>query len=219
MGAPRGQGIRQRIFGTPMDRITRHATCSVLRLKTPRHQTHDVITTGEFPALNLKSFDIQDYLEPGCLGARLDVSRKDRLFTTLAESFVRVHPQLDVEEVERALWERERTQNTAVGMGLALPHATIRSLPAPCLGIFTMASPLDYQAPDGEPVDVIFVTLGPPSGRRIHLELLSSVSRMVLSTDLLDDLRSASDPDQMAECFARHAGAFGQSDDPHTGET
>jgi mannitol/fructose-specific phosphotransferase system IIA component (Ntr-type) len=190
-----------------------------LRLKTPRHQTHDVLTTGEFPAVNLKPFDIQDYLEPGCLGARLDVSRKDRLFTALAESFARVHPQLDVEEVERALWERERTQNTAVGMGLALPHATILSLPAPCLGIFTMASPLDYQAPDGEPVDVIFVTLGPPSGRRIHLELLSSVSRMVLSTDLLDDLRSASDPDQMAECFARHAGAFGQSDDPHTGET
>jgi APA family basic amino acid/polyamine antiporter len=218
MGAPRGQGLRQRVFGTPMDRITRRAICSVLRLKTPRHRTHDVITTGEFPAVTLKPFDIQDYLEPRCLGARLDVSRKDRLFTALAESFARVHPQLDVEEVERALWERERTQNTAVGMGLALPHATIRSLRAPCLGIFTMASPLNYQAPDGEPVDVIFVTLGPPSGRRIHLELLSSVSRMVLSTDLLADLRTALDPDQMREAFARHAGSFGEGADPGTGE-
>jgi len=162
------------------------------------------MATADFPAAEARDFDIRDMLERRCMGARLSVTRKDRLFTTIAEAFASVYEHLSQEDLERALWEREHTQNTAVGMGLALPHATMRALKEPCLGIFTMAEPLDYGAPDGEPVDVIFVTLGPPSGRRVHLELLSSLSSLVLSTNLLADLRTAANPQEIEGAFDRH---------------
>lgn len=208
MGAPPGRGAKERVFGTPMDRITRSAVCSVLRLKTPRLQTHDVMATGDFPAMRTKPFEFGDYLQEDCLEARLNVTRKDQLFQAVAASFAEAYPQLTAQEIEQALWEREKTQNTAVGMGLALPHATIRSLAGPSLAMFTLVAPIDYEAPDGEPVDVIFVTLGPPSGRRVHLELLSSISRMVLSTSLLVDLRAAEDSDGIAGVFKAHSEAF-----------
>jgi mannitol/fructose-specific phosphotransferase system IIA component (Ntr-type) len=70
------------------------------------------------------------------------------------------------------------------------------------LGIFTTAEPIDYQAPDGEGVQVFFVTIGPPSERQTHLHLLAMVSTLALKTDLLDMLRKASSTDEISKAVA-----------------
>ena len=199
-GAPHETGFKARIFGTAKDQLTRKAACSVLRLRTPRTSAHQAVTRETAPDA-APPLRLWDSLEPRCLEAALPITRKDRLFGHFAASFAESLDGVSAEEIARALWERERTQNTAVGMGLALPHATVTSADRPYLGVFTSAEPLDYDAPDGKPVDVFFVTLGPPSARRAHLVLLSGVSRLVLETPLLERLRAATSRDDVFAAF------------------
>ena len=104
---------------------------------------------------------------------------------------------LEASDILAHLNERERTQNTAVGLGVALPHATVDTADRTYLGVFTTAAPIDYSAPDGEGVDVFFATIGPSSERQTHLYLLADVSKLVLKTSLLYQLRKAEDTDRI----------------------
>jgi mannitol/fructose-specific phosphotransferase system IIA component (Ntr-type) len=187
-------GLMARMRRIGRDRLTEAAACSVLRLQTPRGRTHEALdrarASAEPPVVQRLP---SDFLLRQCVRARLDPMRKDALFRQFANDFADALPGLDRAEIVKALWARERTQNTAVGHGVALPHATITTVDRSYLGIFTVSRPTDYQAPDRQPVDVFFVTMGPPSDRSAHLLLLAGISRLVLQTPLLDGLRQAAD--------------------------
>ncbi len=185
MGAPQA-GLWGRLRGTVPERITRKAACSVLMLKTPRMKTHEAYARKrEAQATELVHFVNEDATRP-----RIAVTRKEALFEHVASVFggmLKVEPRLILE----ALWERERTQNTSVGHGVALPHATLDAVKSTVVGVFTLAQPLNYHGPDGEKIDVVFVIVSPPNERQRHLELLSTIARLALMTPLLDDLRQA----------------------------
>jgi len=181
------------VFGGLQDRLTAGAACSVLRLQTPRSQTHKAVAATRAES----SLPLLELLERGCVAARLERRKKDALFTHFAHSFADKVAGLTSERVVAALHERERTQNTAVGLGVALPHATVDEAARTYLGVFTTDRPVEYGAPDGEGVDVFFVTIGPPSERQTHLLLLAAISRLVLQTGLLYQLRKATSPDQI----------------------
>ncbi len=112
------------------------------------------------------------------------------------------------------LWAREKLQNTAIGQALAIPHATLPTLDRTWLGVITTAQPLDFQSADGHPVDVVFVTLGPPGDRQAHLKLISTLARLVMNSDLLDRLRSAEAPEAMVESV--HASIQNMQSEPRT---
>lgn len=184
--APRVSPLKS-LLGTDHDRIVERCACSVLSVKTPRERTHEAYRKslpagGRSAALQALTLE--------ATAARLELVRKDALFQHLARAFA---PILNVPapRIYEAVWERERTQNTSVGHGVALPHATLDDATRSVLGVFTSREPLDYGGPDGKPVDVFFFTAGPPSARQTHLKLLSEIARMSLETDLLDELRAA----------------------------
>jgi len=182
------------LLGLQQNDLTDAAACSVLRLQTPRVETHHAVRTTAVPAKKLRMADL---LEPECIQAALPKQKKDALFETFANRFGSAIPQLDPAQVLSELLNRERSQNTAVGHGVALPHATIASATKTYLGIFTTEEPLDYQAPDGEGVQFFFVTIGPASERQTHLHLLAMVSGMALKTNLLEQLREAKTPEDI----------------------
>ena len=101
-----------------------------------------------------------------------------------------------------ALVNREAAQNTGVCHGVAMPHATLPDVHETFLVIEVLSKPLDYDAPDNEPVDVVFATLGPPTHRETHLNLLGALSRMVLQPDFLDNLRDKKAPSQIVELIS-----------------
>ncbi len=190
MGSTGKTRLRDLLLGGPDERITRGAPCSVMRIKTPPGQSHEIATrhpTSQPGGL------ISSYLDERCVVARIDAANKNALFPHFARSLAITVPGVDAKRIEEVLWQREHTQNTAVGEGVAIPHANVAEADRAYLGVFTTASPLDYDAPDNQPIDVFFVTLGPPSARNVHLELLAGVSRLVLQTDLLERLRAAED--------------------------
>ena len=201
MGGPPDRRLGDLFRGTLSDKLTRAATCSVLLLKTPRVSTHESVPKPmrkSAPAAGR----LVDFLDESCVEARIEATTKNALFAHFAEKFSGLLPDSTPKEIEEALWERERTQNTAIEAGMALPHATVASADRAYLGVFTTSEPVDYKAPDGKPVDVFFVTLGPPGERATHLRILARISERVLHSSLLDQLREASDPALLIQALA-----------------
>jgi mannitol/fructose-specific phosphotransferase system IIA component (Ntr-type) len=193
-GMPDTTLLRQ-ITGTVEDSLMRRAECSVLLLKTPRVRTHEAYekrtrhVSGASPLL--------DHLAVEAVQPQLSASKKDALFQHCARVFEPLLQGTTQKEIYDALWERERTQNTSVGHGVALPHATLPHARAAVVGVFTTREPIDYQGPDGQRVDVFFVPISPPSERQLHLQLLSGIAALSLKTSLLERLRAAGDADEI----------------------
>ncbi|MDH5491437.1 MAG: amino acid permease [Myxococcales bacterium] len=199
LGARGDRRLRHSVFRTLEDRLTAAASCSVLQVRTPRQQTHAVFRQHDSVPPEA-SAPVSSLLVPACVDLRLECRSKSELYALFGRRFTLALGLTDVQVVERALWARERTQNTAVGNGVALPHATVPGIPSTRLGVFLTASPIDYDAPDGRRVDAFFVTIGPPSDRQSHLRLLADLAHMILNTPLLERLRAADDPrDILAE--------------------
>ncbi|MCA9634157.1 MAG: amino acid permease [Myxococcales bacterium] len=185
--------------GTAHARIIKGSACSVLSLKTPRVQTHAALR--RHASAEESQSRLMPFVAPGALQARVRVHRKEDLFAHVAQVFEAILlGRVNARVIQDALWEREKTQNTSVGRGVALPHATVADIPS-YLGVFTTKAPLDYAGPDGNPVDVFFVTLCPPSDRSTHLELLREIAALTLKTDLLDRLRKAETAFEMREAL------------------
>ncbi|MBU0551741.1 amino acid permease [Myxococcota bacterium] len=197
MGAPE-EGASMRFLSTQKDKLTARALCSVLRLQTPRQETHSAVSPGGVAC------PLADFIDPRFIGWGLSATKKEALFDGFAAAFAALEG-LSAAQIDEALWERERTQNTGVGVGVAFPHATLINTQRTWLGVYTSAQPIDYQAMDGQPVDVFFVTLGPPSERQAHLQLLATLSRMVMETPLLDELRRARSAEEMLSILTRCA--------------
>lgn len=193
-GAPPEASLWSHLRGLDEDRLMRTAGCSVLQLRAPRRLADRIIMRHEAITDN-NSVRLEEYLVGDCIGARWPSSNKQAVFAGIAQSFSKAIPDLAVAQIEDALWERERSQNTSLGDGLAVPHATLPGLTETFAGVFTTAEPIDYKASDGTPVDVFFVTLGPPGERNTHLGLLAALARLVMQTPFLERVR-ASDHDE-----------------------
>ncbi len=192
MGAPPPRTFSTRLFGTDKDKLTRESACSVLWLKTPIEQTHDVfdvVRRGPDNEVNLLK-----YVAKKSVHAKVNVSKKEELFRLATEKLVE-HYEGDVSPViiNTALWEREQMQVTSVGNGVAMPHATLARAPSgsSTIAVFTLEKEVDFGAPYNAKVDVCFFTMGPPSDRQVHLEILSELSKITLNPGYLAKLRAA----------------------------
>ena len=149
-----------------------------------------------------QNFKLMNYLSAETSQVGLKVSKKEELFRYATELFAGQY-QEDISPIviSTALWEREQMQNTSVGNGVAMPHATLARAPesGSHIAILTTEKPIDYGSPDGKKCDVFFFTLGPPSARTTHLKILAELSRLILNTDLLDQIRAASTSEELIE--------------------
>ena len=162
MASPKAPLIR-RVMGTEADAITHKAACSVLTLKTARSRTHEAL---ERRSQAETSTSLVELVQGGGSFSQVSVSRKEALFEYIALQFAQ-QMKCDAKTISQALWSRERTQNTSVGHGVALPHASLDAAPTTLIAAITSETPIDYHGPDGQPVDVFFVILSPP-GEREH---------------------------------------------------
>ena len=124
-----------------------------------------------------------------------------------AEAAARV-PAVDEKELLARLLEREEERSTGVGGGLALPHARVSGLERTVLLVGRVRDGLDFGAPDGSPVDLLFVLLSPADARSEHLRLLARVARIFAPEGILEKLRAAPGPKQLFQLLleedARH---------------
>lgn len=137
--------------------------------------------------------DLSSLLRPSAVRAVANVASKKRLFQDLAELAAQAYG-LDASLTVDALQERESLGPTGVGHGVALPHARLHGLEK-VVGVFLrLEKPLDFNAVDRQPVDLVFCLLAPSSSGVDHLKALALVSRTMRNEDTCKKLRSNTDP-------------------------
>jgi len=112
-------------------------------------------------------------------------------------------------EVFDALLQRERLGSTGFGRGIAIPHVKFRTLKSIVCIFARLAEPIPFESPDGEPVDVIFLLLGPEHASGDHLKALARISRLLRDPKALEQLRATRDQEALfavlTEQTASHA--------------
>lgn len=86
---------------------------------------------------------------------------------------------LDQAMVLERVEERERLGSTGFGRGVAIPHARIEGLARPVAAVLRLEAPVDFDAADGMPVDIVFGLLSPEQAGAAHLHALAAISRMM----------------------------------------
>lgn len=135
--------------------------------------------------------DIASFLTPERVV--LDVRSRDKaaLLGEVARLFGKLVPGLRADLVEAALRAREQLGSTGLGAGFALPHARIEGLDR-YLGLFVrLAKPLDFDAIDGKPVQLVFVLLIPAETSVPHVAALAAISRRFRDAAVVGRLRKA----------------------------
>lgn len=133
-----------------------------------------------------------DLLKPGAIKVIAAASSKKRLMHELADVAAGAYG-LDASSVVEALMERESLGPTGVGHGVALPHARLDGLDQ-VVGVFVLLEkPIDFDAVDRQPVDLVFGLFAPQDAGVAHLKALALVSRSLREPSLCAKLRANPD--------------------------
>ena len=122
----------------------------------------------------------------------IDVSSKKRLFEQIGLLFENSR-QIPRARVFDSLFEREKLGSTGLGYGVAIPHGRIRVLKEPVCAFMRSAAAVPFEAPDGQPVRLVFAMLVPEHATEAHLELLSELAQMFSDGTLRDSLLQTDD--------------------------
>lgn len=108
----------------------------------------------------------------------IQAETKREILDLLAEHFAKSYA-LDSTEVLDRLDERERLGSTGFGRGVAIPHARVPGIKRPVAALLRLKEPVDFDAADALPVDLVFGLLSPESAGVAHLHALAAISRIV----------------------------------------
>ena len=113
--------------------------------------------------------------------------------------------RVEEELVFRALWRREQCGSTAVGHGIAIPHARIPDIVEPVVLFARTKDPIAFGAPDHLPVSAFFVILVPEHANEEHLRILATVSEMFSEKAFRKQLEAATEPATIQSLFGNWA--------------
>lgn len=138
--------------------------------------------------------DLSDLLHPDLIAVGVTASNKK---TALQQLGVLAGPTLglDAGSVATALAEREKLGSTGFGGGVALPHARINGLQRIVIMIARLAQPIEFNAVDDMPVDLLVSILSPVAAGADHLKALARVSHRLRDRAFVDMLRGAGSRD------------------------
>lgn len=142
---------------------------------------------------------LETLLTPGRVICRVDAASKKRALELVSRSIAESEPELQETEVYARLLERERLGTTALGAGVAVPHCRVLGLKAPLGCLMTLGTGVDFDAPDGEAVDLLFVLLVPPEATQEHLDILAAIARRFSDASYCQKLREANDRDNLLQ--------------------
>jgi PTS system nitrogen regulatory IIA component len=142
--------------------------------------------------------DLKDIVAPDAVYAALNATSKKHLMQELAQRAADVYG-FDDRSAFEALLERERLGATGMGRGVAIPHARLKSV-NDIVGVFArLQKPVDFDAVDGEPVDIVFALFAPEDTGANHLRALARVSRCLRDPSVCAKLRAT---DQASAIYA-----------------
>ena len=132
---------------------------------------------------------IADIIELGGVLPQLKAANKKQALQAIAQHFASL-VAIDQRIIFETLMTREKLGSTGLGQGFAIPHGRVKGLKQ-VIGLFArLAQPIDYDAVDGKPVDLVFALLSPDHAGADHLTALAKISRVMRSATAVAQLRA-----------------------------
>jgi len=136
--------------------------------------------------------DLNDLIGPDDVFADVKASCKKSLLQDLADKASR-KTGVPSETVFATLLEREKLGSTGIGNGIAIPHGRLKGLKGITGIAVQLAKPVDFEAMDDQPVDLVILLLAPEDSGADHLKALARIARVLKQPNKLAKLRAASD--------------------------
>ncbi len=144
---------------------------------------------------------LSDLVAPNAIIPALKVNGKKQAIQELAARAAALTGQNERAILE-ILLQREKLGSTAVGNGVAIPHGKLSKL-GRLFGLFArLERPIDFEALDGQPVDLIFLLLAPEAAGADHLKALARVARLLRDPEIEHKLRESNDADALYAVLA-----------------
>ena len=144
---------------------------------------------------------LTDLVAPNAILPSLKVNNKKQALQELAARAAVLSGQNE-RAIFEILMQREKLGSTAIGNGVAIPHGKMPNL-GRLFGLFSrLERPIDFEALDGQPVDLIFLLLAPETAGADHLKALARVARLLREADVVSKLRESRDPDALYAVLA-----------------
>lgn len=137
--------------------------------------------------------ELADILAENAVLHCADVTSKRQLFELLSEKASHLTGR-DRSEILAAIAGREELGSTGLGNGIAVPHGKLTGLKGVTAVFARLATPIDFDALDDQPVDVVMMLLAPVGAGADHLKALSRVARLLRTESVVEQLREESDP-------------------------
>lgn len=150
--------------------------------------------------------NLLDILSPSCIRAPLAATDKRGVIDELVDLLASAGKVSDPSALKQAVWTREQTRTTGIGHGLAIPHGKAPGMSALAMAIGKPASPLDFEAIDGQPVRLIVLLASPPERTSDHIQALARVSRLMTMDDFRQRIYSAPDSASIMELIRAQEG-------------
>jgi PTS system nitrogen regulatory IIA component len=136
--------------------------------------------------------ELGDLITPEAVIPTLAARYKKQVLQDLAERAAAL-TKLKAADIFEILLQRERLGTTAMGRGIAIPHGRIAGIQRAVALFARLQPPIDFDALDGEPVDLAFLLLAPEQAGADHLKALARISRLLREPQTLEMLRAGHD--------------------------
>ena len=150
------------------------------------------LAAGADRAEDTKSMDLSDLIEAPAIMPALKANSKKQLLQLLSEKAA-VIAGIPEREIFDTILQRERLGSTGVGNGIAIPHGKLAGVKR-IVGVFArLDQPVDFEALDDQPVDLVFLLLAPEGAGADHLKALSRIARVLRDADTVAKIRGTKD--------------------------
>lgn len=140
---------------------------------------------------------IQNLITPGRTLCGVEGGSKKRALELLANTIAQDIPDIDADDLFRRLIGRERLGSTGIGHGIAIPHCRAEHCNGTVGALITLVDPIDFDAIDSQPVDILFAMLVPEDAHSEHLQTLAALAAALNNADYRQSLRAAKSNDAL----------------------
>jgi len=128
-------------------------------------------------------------------------NNKDDVMNELIDLLKGDERVIDLEEVRKCVFDREKIMSTGVGKGFAIPHGKTNSITDIIAAFGKSETPIEYNSLDGEPVHLVFLLVGKDNLVGKHIKLLSRISRLMNNDEFREQLIKADSVESILKIF------------------
>lgn len=141
---------------------------------------------------------LDSIIDAGLVFCHLDAVSKKRVFEHFAQQVAELDTALDSQAIFEGLFTREKLGSTALGNGIAIPHCRLPGDGVSHAALITLAKPIDFDAPDSQPVDLLIFLVVAGDATQEHLNMLATISRALSDTSFCQRLRACQSDAELA---------------------